>query len=87
MNIILYVDFKSSQINNDFRLANALTEKHTILLVTSKEQLLSSCKAYEIVLVGQSVGEFNIDINNKIIKVEDNLSLEELLLQIDNIQN
>ena len=78
MNIVLYVDFKSTKINNDFKLANALTEKHTVLLVTNKEQLLSSCQAYEIVLVGQSVDAFNIDTPNKVIKIEDRWTLEDI---------
>lgn len=62
MKIIITVDFSNSKFNSDFALSNALLTEHTVLLVTSEEQLMSSVPAYDIVVVGLSSFLFDKDI-------------------------
>lgn len=57
MKIIIYVDFKNKDFNKDFTLSQSLLDEHTVLLVTSVEQLRSSIEAYDLVLLGFSCNE------------------------------
>ena len=83
MNIIYYVDFKSPQINSDFAISNALISEHTILLVTSKEQLLASIDTYDLILVGKSASGVNLDVNKKAIYIEAGWELQEIVNEIN----
>lgn len=62
MKIIITVDFSNNKFNSDFALSNALLGEHTVLLVTSEEQLKSSLFAYDIVVIGLSSFVFDKDI-------------------------
>ena len=77
MNIIIYVDFSSKEFNKDFNISNALLDEHTVLLVTSREQLEKSYKNYDILLFGNSISTIpTIDyINSYSIKDK---TLEEI---------
>lgn len=85
MNIILYVDFKSKEINSDFALSNALISEHTVLLVTNEVQLEDSYKVYDLVLVGKSA--FNVQINKykKILRVEPDWDNQRVMSEIDKL--
>ena len=83
MNIILYVDFKSVKINNDFKLANALTREHTVLLVTNEIQLNASCGSYDIIVVGQSAEGFKCTLNKRILYLQESWDLQESIKQIE----
>ena len=78
MNIIYYVDFKSPQINKDFSLSNALIEEHTVLLVTNDEQLRNSIDFYDVVLIGVSMIECNLNINKKSIKIQKDWGISQI---------
>jgi len=77
MNIIIYVDFSSKEFNKDFNISNALLDEHTVLLVTSNEQLEKSYANYDILLLGNSLSYIpKVDyINSFSIK---DLNLEEI---------
>jgi len=83
MNIIFFVDFKSKNINNDFKISNAMLDEHTILLVTSIEQLQNSIKAYDLVIIGSSCENIDLDINKKIIKFQKDWDLDRLRQEIN----
>lgn len=77
MKIILYVDFSSKEFNKDFVISNALLKEHTVLLVTSKEQLNNAYKSYDILLYGNSIEKID-DINNIKNYSISGLSIEEI---------
>lgn len=72
MKIIITVDFSNNKFNSDFALSNALLGEHTVLLVTSEEQLKSSLPAYDMVIIGLSsfiLGEGILE-NIKVLKAD-----------------
>lgn len=62
MKIILTVNFSNNNFNNDYKLSVSLLEKHSVLLVSSKEQLAQALPSYDILLIGQS--SFDLDEND-----------------------
>lgn len=54
MNIVIFVDFSSSQFNMDFKLSNALTTMHTVFLASNIDQLNELRKKADKVLIGYS---------------------------------
>lgn len=62
MKIIITVNFANDKFNNDFNLSNALLNKHTVLMVSSNEQLIEAKNHYDLVIIGQSSQD--IDMNN-----------------------
>ena len=77
MNIIMYVDFSSSEFNKDFVISNALLDEHTVLLVTNDIQLEKSYKTYDLLLLGNSIDNISIKYPIKIISIK-NMSLDEI---------
>ena len=62
MKIIITVNFANDKFNNDFNLSNALLNKHIVLMVSSNEQLIEAKNHYDLVIIGQSSQD--IDMNN-----------------------
>lgn len=73
MKIIIFVDFASSEFNKDFVISNALTQEHTVLLVTSMEQLLAAKDSYDVVLIGNSINTNTTEF----VSIK-NMSLQEI---------
>ena len=73
MKIIIFVDFASSEFNKDFVISNALTQEHTVLLVTSMEQLLAAKDSYDVVLIGNSINANTTEF----VSIK-NMSLQEI---------
>ncbi len=81
MKIIIYVDFANSEFNRDFALSSELTLEHTVLLVTSREQLDSSIGSYDLVLQGFSCNEEISALEKPLL----NLHIENDLVELENI--
>lgn len=81
MKIIIYVDFKNKDFNKDFMLSQSLLNEHTVLLVTSVEQLHSSMGAYDLILLGFSCSEKFDGLDKPVydIKIEPISKLKNIL--------
>ncbi len=67
MKIIISVDFSHKDFNTDFRLANVLTQEHTILLVNSEKQLRDAYSHYDLLIKGNS----SFDLDKQVYKFVD----------------
>ncbi len=70
MKIIIYVDFKSKDFNKDFMLSQSMLSEHTVLLVTSMEQLRSSMGVYDLILLGFSSKESLSGLNKPVFDLK-----------------
>lgn len=80
MKIIISVDFSHKEFNKDFRLANVLTQEHTILLVNSEKQLRDAYSHYDLLIKGKS----SFDLDKQIYKFVDADSQDIVYLLANN---
>lgn len=67
MNILFTVNFSNSNFYKDFKLSNALLNKHTVLMITNEKQLNDALSTYDLIVVGESSFSFNLNSDKKII--------------------
>ena len=82
MKIILIVDYKSSEFNKDFRLANDLIKDHSVFLVTNVEQLKSAEPYYDLILIGYSINLFEYNFTKRYYKIKNSDTIAEILNQL-----
>lgn len=85
MNVLIYVDYTSSEFNKDFQLSNRLTYDNSVFLVTSAEQLQMAEKHYDILIVGFSAEGVNIETVIPCIKVNKLDTYESIIEKIKGV--